>query len=330
MKKNLVSLPVVAMCLALSSLAFALPIYANVGMSSETGKVMKVETPKEYMQDFTIEGKQQKGQLVDSIFLSEAQISDLKTAAAKSFKETLGIEVPSNLKFEYRTIPSDGIRIGLSWLDEKESASKDGVMNKDGVLYFADFHMADTSKAAVLNTIGVKNGYDAKKLDGLKKQAIDALKKEVKATVPDNYFVSTRVIVNFLGKNQDINVQFEWSKSKKIDMLKDTSACSYVAGFDKVDLSKNQGRLNAIENTEATFMANANAAKFTSIQETNMLEAAKTFLNQKEIGFGKLISSMQMGNVLWFTFDSVTDNKSDRAVIDVYIGSDLNVTGYIF
>lgn len=330
MKKNPVSLTVVVMCLALSLSAFVLPIYANIGTGPEIGKVMKVETPKEYMQDFSIEGKQQKSQIVNSIFLSESQINYLKAAAGKAFKDTLGTEIPGNLKFEYSTMPYNGIQIGLRWLDEKESGSKEGVLHKGGLLYFADFHMADTSKAAVLNTIGVKNGYDTKKLNDLKNQGIEALKNEVKVTVPDNYFLSTRVIANFKEKNQDISVQFEWSKSEAIDILKGIPACSYAAGFDKVDLSKNQGRLTALENVEAISLVNADSVKFTSIQETNLLEAAKKFLKEKEIGFGNLISSRQIGNVLWFTFDSVTDNKSDRTVIDIYIGSDFKVTGYLF
>ncbi len=331
MKRNL-SLPVAAMCLIVSFSAFALPIYANVSMSTDADKVMKAETPKEYMQDFSVEGKQQKGQLVNSIFLSEAQISSLKTTAEKAFHETLGISIPQELRFECNTMPFDGVKIGLTWMDEKASASKDGVENRDGISYFADFYTEDISRPALLTSIGVKNGYDITKIDALKKQGMEALKKGDHTVTLDDYFLSTSVIVDHvMDENQNIHVQLAWSKSKTVDMMKDAFSYSYGVSFDKVDLSKNEGRVTALENMEATYnIADASTVEFTSIQEANMLEAAKAFLNEKEIGFGTLLSSQQIGNALWFSFDCVSDNNSDRTAIDVYIGSDLKVTGYLF
>ncbi len=326
MKKSVVSLPIVGLCLTLSLTAFALPIYAEVNMQTAEGKVLVRETPKEYMQDFSIEGKQAKGQSINTIFLSESQISSFKSKAEKAFKDTLGIEIPAKMSFKYNTMSTGGVQIGLTWSDDKGLSA-----SKDGVLYFADFFMEDISKPAVLRGIGAKNGYTLKKLDGLRSQAIEALKKQVGAAVPDNCFLATKVIVNYVEEKHDINVQFEWSKGTISDLPNDTFAYSYGVSFDKVDLSKNIGRVTVLENMEATFGGvNNNAPKFTNVQEKNMLEGAKKFLAGKEIGFGNLISSRQIGNIMWFTFDSTAENNSARSVVEVYIGLDLKVTGYLF
>ncbi len=330
MKRKVVSLPITTLCLALSLSAFALPIYANAILETEVGNVMERGTPNEYMQDFDVEITQSKSRVINTIFLSEDQISPLKTAAERAFKETLGIEIPSDFEFECRTLPYEGIQVGLFWTDKKEiPSSNDLLVYKDEKSYSASFHLDDISAPAQLHNISINNGYDIQKLGGLKTQALEALKNQFDSNVPDDYFLSTNVVVVFEDGKDYTDVHLEWSNSNVIDISEEKFASPYRVSFSNVDLSKNTGKVQDLQDMKALFGEVNPTEKFTIAQEATILEAAKKFLNEKEIGFGNLISSVQIGDVMWFTFDSL-NKESDRKVVNIYIRPDLKVTGYLY
>jgi len=312
-----------AICVALSFSALILPGYASAELKKEADVVMEKEAPREYMEDFNVEGTQEaKRKLIDTVFLSDSQIEPLKASAEKAFLEILGVEIPREMEFEYHTMEYEGVKISLSWSDNKDPALA-------STFFSASFTTKDLqNKPAVLTEFVVNNGYDIEKLDGLTKQGLEALNTELGITVPEDYFMDAHVVVYLTnGQPKDIVVTLNWAEGNNNNP-------SYMVMFDKVDLLKNTGRITGLKNKGAVIYQDeaviSGTAKFTAVQEEELLKAAKQFLSERGIGVGSLTRAHQMGEIMWFVFDTVAENDSTRTFVDIEIKSDFEVLGYIY
>ena len=347
-----ITLPTILVCLAVCASALALPIYANASLNAQANKVMEKEAPADLMEEKNTEGNQasqtrdgRPAPIRNTVLLTDTQLAYFKDKATLAFRETLGLDIPKELKFEYSTtVFGEVVYVDLTWDDGMGYADGNDLQkittHRDDVKYIAGFVTNDISKPAALLHIVTNNGYDIKKLQGIQKLGVEALKSDMGIVVPEDYYVSSNIRVEFACCMNSIITEYEryrtstdlqWGKTIVVDWTKANFLYSYSASFEEINLVKNTGKIVGLGNLEGQFNPDGSIpefAQFTSEQQKSMQARAETFLLKKGIEYGKMANSYQAVDTMSFYFESMTPNDPNHAAVFIVVNSKLEIMEY--
>lgn len=327
--------------------AISLPIMAAADFKNLNNKVMTVETPVEYAEEFADTAVINDSGFIQPVYITDSQLAPLVSEAERAFQENFEISVPVNATMGYYAHVDEeyGLVVSIDWANWMEEYTPD----VEEVRYSAYFSNMDLEKStAKLLYISATNGFDRGKVADYVSAATKGFKNNLDMSIPENYTLTkVTLFKHFLPEYARTVVNLLWQDTAKEAKRMNTDwqkpyliMTEYQAGFDKVDLENQTGRLTQLFKND--WWANVldgyddltRPPVVSDAQKDALLESAKSFAARMGINVGEVRYSQPMTlggtGAMDFIFDSPGMNNSTETDVSIYITIDGRVVGYLY